>query len=254
MKPRISCFLFLIIFCLGSCESKQREAPSNLRVVSLITGTEATLTIQPKNNKVAVDSFTFDLEYATPRGYQKINPGHYVFEYEINDNALLEKSFVIGSDGWYTLLIMGMKPLHTIKNRKTLEFTLEKIFAGSEAEGTNGYLPRWTMLRDNYDGSKKDGYIRILNASPTYHKLAVFKNGKKFGSIRYPLKTKINKLTPGDHTYSFYHGEIQIGEEKVVAEPGYIYTIIIGDAKASSDRTLHTFVLKNPSGMLLDKR
>lgn len=250
MNIRFIVLCFVISCCMG-CRSSHPKKSSQLRIVSMIPDVEATITI--RGTGTSDYDRSFDLGYAQPVSYHGVSSGSYIFSYKVDGQSMLVRNYVIGSNGRYTLLVTGLKPKKIKNNPKTMMFRLEYMLAGSEAAGTNGFLPRWFMLRDNYDGSARKAYLRIINASPTYHKLGVRKDNKKYSRIVYPKKTDMKKLSAGVHVFSFYHGEILMGKTDIKAKPGYIYTLIVGDPLHASPDHLQLTVLSNRSRALLNK-
>lgn len=242
----------LILIGLISCQPKDKPASSRLRIISMIPNTDGTLSIQRVDSSGA-KSREFSLGYQTSIQYMDLQPGYYKLKYTIGDKPLLDGTYVMGKNGYYTLLLTGLQPDSIRPNPKTTLFTIEEMVAGSEATGTNGYLPRWFLLRDNYDGNLNHAYVRVINASSMYNSVRVKKKKADFAHVPYPMETEMKELAPGRHSLSFYYGEIKVAEKEISTQQGYIYTLIIGNP-AHQDGKAEIELLENASRMLMHSR
>ncbi len=245
--------LFSGLFLLNTCQNKESAGSAHFRALTMVQYPSVTLTIQGKGTQKSVHK-TFSIGYAEPIDYQLLTPGHYEITLSVKGKELLKSDYVLGKNGYYTLLAAGLLPEKWKVNPRTTMYQLKYIFAGEELESTNSYLPQWFMMRDNYDGSKESAYIRLVNANPCTSTLTIKKDGKSLKSgIAYPVESGMLKLEPGAHRLQAFYGEVSLGSKKINPKPGYIYTGVIG-GKSNSSGDLTISVLENPSRTLLESK
>lgn len=246
-------FLFFLNFLLSSCQSNESAKPAHFRAITMIHYPSAELIIRGKGKQKDKQQ-NLTLAYGEPTGYYTFPPGHYEITINVKGKPLLTGSYVLGKSGYYTLLATGLLPENWKVNPRTTMYQLKYIFAGEELESTNKYLPQWFMMRDNYDGSKKSAYLRLVNTNPYTPKVKVKKENQTLKrGLGYPMESKMLKLKPGKHRLHILYGKITLGEKMINTKPGYIYTAIIGNNK-NDDNRLILPVLENPSRTLLESK
>ena len=251
MKSAKYILFFCCCFLVSTCQNKEATKPAHFRALTMIQYSPATLTIQGKSKQKSIHQ-TLSLKYGTPSKYQTFKAGHYEITLSIQGKELLKGDYVLGKNGYYTLLATGLMPEKWTVNPRTTMYKLKHIFAGEELSSTNSYLPQWFMMRDNYDGSKKNAYIRLVNANPHTPSLTIKKGDKSLKSgLAYPLESGMLKLKPGSYKLNALYGNVPLAEKIINPEPGYIYTGVIG-SKMNASGDLVITMLKNPSRTLLN--
>lgn len=235
MKNRHIAFLplllSLVMLLAAGCGSKEQK-PARLQLLSMIPGQDARATVTAVNGDARE---TFTLPYTRPSGYRDFKPGRYRVRLEVQGRPLLDHRFVLGANSAQTLLAAGMLPDSLRTNPQTNWYKARKIVAGSENFDPNGYLPRFVMLRDRWEGSKGKGLIRLVNASPFADKLSVKDDEKTLMSaLAYPKFGEPMKLKPGAHPIRLLLGKIPVGEHLLQARAGYLHTLVAGNARGDS--------------------
>lgn len=242
----------LSIICLA-CQQTKKPKPAHLRALSMMPSAQGELEITGKGKTNDIQK-KISLHYAKSNNYVQLPPGHYKITYLVDDKPLLSGTFVMGKNGYYSLLLAGLLPHKWSVNPQSTLFHIKYFLAGSEIEDANQYLPQWFMLRDNYDGSKTHPYIRIINASPHNPAISI-KDGRKTlkSGLAYPIETDMLKIKAGKHKLHLLYGNIHVADKMISAKAGYIYTIVIGDSQKGEDApTIH--VLSNPSRTLMESK
>ncbi|UII25476.1 DUF4397 domain-containing protein [Fulvivirga maritima] len=235
----------LASFSFHSASAKQKDA--HFRLVNFIEAPEAKLTITNLKNGEQV---VFTIDYGKSMKYVNLSPDHYQFSILIENEKVLEQEFVIGANGFYTLVLAGMLTDDIQTNEYTTIFKLKKLFGG-ETKDDNNFMPQWYMLRDNYDGSTKAPYVRFVNVSPSSTPLSVQEqNSKLFKKVLYPHNTDMKKITGGSHRYEIKKGDITVSEIELKTTAGYVYTIFTGP-NMNDAREMKTIVLENKSKALM---
>lgn len=239
----------LLVF-ISACSSSQKTKPAHFRMISMIPDGSGELTIRGKGKNQGIQK-RLTPGYADSASYQELTPGHYEVSLKAKGKDVLKGSFVMGSGGYYTMVAMGLLPKNWSVNPQSTVYKLKYILAGSELVDANQYLPQWFMMRDNYDGSEKQAYIRFVNANPYTPTITVRDDKKALKSgLAYPKETDKQKLKPGQHHLRFMYGDIELARKTVGIKPGYIYSVIIGSNRKTKEE-LTISVLANPSRALL---
>lgn len=245
--------IFILVITLaifGACNKKPSE-PARLQVISMIPSVEqATVEITPINT--SSEKIQMNLGYASPSGYRDFEPGKYDIIYRVDGTTLLKHKIVLGKKSYQTLLAAGMLPDSLRTNPTTHMFTIKKIFAGSESHDANGYMPQFIVLRDLYRGKKKEGMIRLVNASPFAKNVILKKGKKKLKKLAYPKFGEPMPVNSGSDTFNFFLGSVLLKAKTLNIENGYVHTIITGNS-TSSDTSLTVVSYKTEAEVIRKK-
>ncbi|MBL3658160.1 DUF4397 domain-containing protein [Fulvivirga sediminis] len=239
--------LIALVTSFPFMNAQAQDHYAHFRLVNFLEAPTAELSVTNLENG---QQKVIKMDYGESINYIKLTPQHYRFSLIIKNKKVLEKEFVMGAKGFYTLVIAGMLSDKIETNQQTTLFKLKKLLGG-ETKDDNNFLPQWYMLRDNYDGSTSAAYVRFVNINPSSTLLSLKKEESKlFEEIPYPHVTDIKKIKEGNHTYRVSKGDITVSEFKLTTTAGHIYTLVTG-ANLNNAKQLETIILENKAKYLL---
>lgn len=153
----------VVSLLLASCGGTKREESPQLRLGNFLWDAQQ-VTIDIYRESEQQDSIT--LSYGTLTSYRSLEPGRYRIRVSSEKQALLEKTFGMGSNESYTLVIAGITSGPQELNKQTLSKKLHTLVEGNAVSNSNGYLPQILLINDFFVKEKKKGQFRIINLMP----------------------------------------------------------------------------------------
>ncbi len=219
--------LLLFILFFTSC-SKNKDSQSefaHLRIVEMISNADVSVSFHPKNKNQGNKSFI-----AISEGYRMYEPGFYLLTLKTGGDAIYKRTYVLGKNAHYTLVITGLVAEKPQIATDTWQYSVSHIFAGGEARVKNNYLPISFMLYNSFHGNGKQALIRVTNTAPNAPKITVKSDDKTIvESLSYPKTGKIIHAEPGSKILKVYYGDIEMGAKTIQTKGGYLYDIFIGN-------------------------
>ena len=240
IKPLLLCIL------LCGCSIK-KEKPSLIRVVNTIPdGNDVKVSIHCQGKEVSVSP-----AFGSSADYQSLPSGKADIELTARGKTLLHKKVGLGNGEKYTLIFEGLAELSSTPNQNTFNGKIHSIFGGAEASTPNGFLPAFTMLRDNFSAHKDKAKVRVANAlAGTQGFDLTLKTDSSSLSLKSGLKYP-KKAEPTSVKAGSYQLEIKIKgmpepllEKELTLKSCGFYTIVILGS-ATGDEPLNTLILEN---------
>lgn len=234
-------FLPLILLFVASCseESEKQQGLAHLRIVTMISNADTSVSFQPTGESNGDMSYT-----PGQKGYEIFEPGYYQLTVWANGAVVYKRRYVLGKNAYYTLAITGLAPSKPQERPNSWNYTVKHIFSGAEARVKNDFLPISFMLYDSFHSSGKDALIRITNAAPNAPTITVKSNGETITDLlSYPKTSDLIYAKPKLKTLKFYYGDIKLAAKTIQAKGGYLYNVFISNG-TMNDNNLKIHVLE----------
>ncbi|SDK12800.1 DUF4397 domain-containing protein [Microbulbifer yueqingensis] len=155
--------ILLFSLALASCSDPAKENATRLRLANFLWGTDQVQVLLYRGEKQEKE---VRLSYGSLSKYHSLEPGRYRLRVVTGKQAILEKTFGLGTRESYTLFIAGISTGPQKLNRQTLDNKLHTLVEGSATRTDNGYLPQVLLVNDFFVKEKHKGQFRVINLMP----------------------------------------------------------------------------------------